>query len=255
MVNLFIAKVGSLFECKRMKLLFILLVHGFFLCGCASSDVSRDVSSNIDVGVQNAKNLVDGTTGSSLAESYQNASQQAKGAVLGGAAGAVTGGVSSIGIIPGALIGAILGASYGQYIDANSSIEDQLQNRGATIVVLGDQILIVLPSARIFNIRSAKIKQDAYSTLNLVTRYINQFAKMLVKISVYTNGLCPDEVNLSLSQAQADSVARFLTASGIDARVLYAVGYGASHLVQRGSSTWDGSDNYRVEITLEKLYV
>jgi outer membrane protein OmpA-like peptidoglycan-associated protein len=78
---------------------------------------------------------------------------------------------------------------------------------------------------------------------------------MLVKIAVYTNGMCPDEVNLALSQEQAESVARFLTAGGIDARILYAVGYGASHLVQRSSYAWDGSDNYRIEITLEKLYV
>lgn len=242
--------VGAVF-----RLLSILALCSLVLCGCASSNVSRDVTSNIDDGVENAKNMVDGATESSIADSYQNASQKAKGAMLGGAAGGVTGAMSSaVGIIPGALVGAVMGASYGTYIDSNASIEDQLKNRGATLVVLGDQVLIMIPSARLFNEMSPKIKPDAYSTLNLVARYINGYTKMLVKVAAYTDALGSPDVNLSLSQEQAESVSKFLMACGMDSRVLYATGYGGTHLVQKNSYVWDGSDNYRIEITLEKLY-
>lgn len=255
--NKFFAKVGTLlFEGKRAQFLFIIAFSCSLLWGCASSDVSRDVTSNIDVGVQNAKDLVDGASNSNIADSYQNSSQRAKGAIIGGTTGALVGGVTSgVGVLPGAAVGAILGGSYGSYVDKNVSLEDQLQNRGATVVVLGDQILIVLPSARIFNAMTARIKPDAYSTLNLVARYVNQYTKMLVKVAAYTNNLGSSDVNLSLSQDQAEHVAKFLVASGLDARVLYAVGYGGTHLVQENSYVWDGSDNYRIEITLEKQYV
>lgn len=261
MENLFFAKVGALFGKEKYRFLsfisyMILAMYSLSLCGCASSNVSRDVTSNIDTGVENTRKMVDGATSGSIADSYNNASQTTKGAILGGAAGGVIGAVSSsIGVIPGAAVGAVLGASYGAYIDSNASVEDQLQNRGATIVVLGDQILIVIPSARLFEYTSARIKPDAYSTLNLVVRYINGYTKMLVKISAYTNAVGPQDVDLALSQEQAESVSKFFVASGLDARVLYAVGYGGTHLVQRKSFEWEGSDNYRIEITLEKLYV
>lgn len=244
------------FKKKCFLTAFFIVGLSLFITGCASSDVSRDVTSNIDMGVQNAKNLVDGTTSGSVADSYQNASQRAKGAMVGGAAGAVTGSVASgVGAIPGAAVGALLGASYGGYIDHNVSLEDQLRNRGANIIILGDQILIVLPSARLFEPMTPKIKTDAYSTLALAAKYINSYTSMLVKVSAHTNALGSNDVNMSLSQAQADSVAKVLQASGVNSRVLYASGYGGTHLVERNSWVWDGSDNYRIEIALEKLYV
>lgn len=256
MENFFFAKAGTLFGKGKLQFLSLIILFCLILSGCASSNVSRSVTSNIDKGVVNAEGLVDGAENSSIADSYQNSSQAAKGALIGGAAGAITGALSSgIGVIAGTATGAILGASYGAYIDANTNLQDQLVNRGATIVVLGDQIMIVIPSARIFNDMTPKIKSSAYSTLNLLTRYVNGFTKMLVKISAYTNDTGSASYDLSLSQQQADAIERFLVATGIDARLLYALGCGGTHLVERNSKVWDDNDNYRIEITLEKLYV
>lgn len=226
-----------------------------FLSACASSDVSREAASNMDMGVSNAKSLGDRISDSDIGDAYQNASQATKGAIIGGTAGAATGAlVSGIGVIPGTATGLILGASYGSYIDSKTTLEDKLQNRGVNIVVLGDQILIVIPSARLFDYMTANVRPHAYSTLNMVAQYINQFTKMMVKVGGYTDNTGASTTDVTLSREQAEKVARILTASGIDARVLYAEGYGSSHLVQRSDMNWD-SDNYRIEITLEKLYV
>lgn len=254
MKNIFFARAGNFF--KKWKSGFLILSCGFIFYGCASSDVIRDVTSNIDVGVQNTRNLVAGSSSGDIADTYQNSSQVTKGALIGGAAGGITAALTSAaGIVPGVLVGAVMGASYGSYIETNETLEDRLQNRGAIIVTLGDQVLIVLPSARIFNAMSAKIKPSAYSTLNLVAQYLNGYTKMLVKISGYTNAVGNESVNLALSQAQADSVAKYLAVAGADARLLYAVGYGGTQLVQRKTCDWAESDNYRIEITLEKQYV
>lgn len=248
------AKAGISFS-KKIWLLSVLTVLSFALISCASSDVSRNAAANVDLGMQNARNLVDGTSDGSIGESYQNASQTTKGAIIGGTAGAITGLLSPpIGFYAGTAIGGILGAVYGGFIDTNTDLNDQLANRGANIVVLGDQILIVLPSARIFNPNSSTIKPQAYSTLKMVARYINGYTKMLVKVAAYTEDTGSKSIDLALSQQQAEQVSKLLLASGIDARVLYAAGYGGSHLVQKNTLDWD-SDNYRIEITLEKLYV
>jgi len=247
-------KKSALKKITRELLVFIIL-SCFLLSGCASSDVSRDAASNIDSGIQNAKNMTGGE--GDIADAYQNSKQATKGVLLGGAAGALTGAVygGTAGAVEGAAIGAILGASYGAYIDSKTTLTDQLENRGVTVIILGDQILIVIPSSRLFYPMTPSLKTQSYSTLALVAAYINGYTKILVKIAAYSSRTGSPEVALSLTQQQAEQVSKTLQASGIDARLLYAVGCGGSHIVQPNESEWGVSDNYRIEITLEKLYV
>lgn len=241
----------------RARSMWLPVMVCLFLSACASSDVSRTFSSNVDMGTKNARGLYEGSTNGDVANTYQNTSQATKGGMIGGAAGAVTGAAysSSVGFLPGLAAGAILGATYGSYIDANSSLEDKLINRGANVIVLGDQIMVAIPSARIFNPFSANINPTAYSTLELVSQFINSYTKMLVKVAVYTNNQDSERANLALSKEQAKNVAKFLLMSGVDARLLVAQGYGGTSLVESSAKDWEGSDNYRIEITLEKLQV
>lgn len=237
------------------RLVFITASFCFLLLGCASSNVSRDAATNVDVGVQNARNFANGA-GGDIADLYQNTSQSTKGAVIGGATGALAGAMySPLGLITGLATGAILGASYGAYIDVNTSSADRLENRGVNIVNLGDYVLIVLSSSRLFEPMTSTVKLQAYSTLKMVTQYINQHTKTLVKVAAYTNDNGTGDVDTALSQQQAHNVAKVLTELGVNARLLYASGYGGSHLVDSTALGWDQSLNYRVEITYKKLYV
>lgn len=242
---------------SRLLPLITLLSIVSLLCSCASSNVSRTASSNIDLGRTNTSRLADDATSGDIAGSYQNMSQRTKGAILGGVAGGAVGSLvgSTVGTIPGAIAGVVLGASYGAYIDSETSLRDRLENRGAIIVELGDRILIVFPSVRLFDDMTPHLKAGAYSTLALTVQYINRFTKMLVKIAVYTNDDTARSSDLLLSQQQADAVADVFVSQGIDARLLYAVGYGSKQFVEKTSLSWDETLNYRVEISLEKLYV
>lgn len=230
-----------------------LLITSFaLLTGCASSNVSRDTAAKVDMGFDNAEKL--GSGGGDFVESWQNSTLTTRGAVLGGTAGALAGyATSSVGLFPGALVGTILGAAYGNYMDSEASLADQLINRGVTVVELGDQILVVLPSARIFDGMTPTIKPQAYSTLNLLTTYLNGYTKTLVKISAYTDDIGEQNVNLALSKQQAHAVERYLAVNHLNARLLYADGFGGSNLVMKNTRDWGKSDNYRIEITLEKL--
>lgn len=242
------AKVGM---CASFLLISFLIT---LLSSCASSNVSRNTAANVDLGVQNAKSLAYGLN-ADVFERYQLTSQATKGAIIGGAAGGLVGISSSIGLLPGLVTGTLLGASYGAYIDTHTNLKDQLENRGVTLVELGDQILIVIPSARVFRYMTPTIKPQAYSTLRLVTRYINRYTKILVKVTGYTNNSCSSAADFALSREQAQNVSKFLWASGLDARLLYAEGCGSNRLVAHTSLDWNANENYRIEITLEKLYV
>lgn len=221
------------------------------LSGCASSAVSREAATNVDLGVYNAKRLVFGDR--DIAVSYQNTSQTAKGAVIGGAVGALAGGATAFGAVPGALTGAVFGASYGAYIDSTTNKRDRLENRGVATVVIGDEVMIVIPSALIFDEMTSHVKPQAYSTLRMVAQYINRYTKIGVRVAGYTydSGNC--NIDLALSKQQAEVVKKFLIAENVNARLIYAMGMGSSRLVDT-SANWD-SDNYRIEITFEKLHV
>lgn len=226
------------------------------LFGCASSNVSRDVSSNVDKGVNNAHKLGDSFADGDIVDSYQNSSQMAKGALLGGATGAVVGAMtSSVGFVPGTIVGAVFGGSYGAYIDSQTTLADQLTNRAVNVIELGDQLMVVIPSYLVFDGQSDKIKPSSYSTLNTVAAYINSHTTELVKISAYTDDIGSSERNLALTRMQAQQIERYLAEVGVNTRVLYAEGYGGTNLVAKNTEQWSSSDNYRIEITMEKRVV
>lgn len=235
--------------------LLVLLSCVSMLTGCASSGVARGSASAVDRTVQSAENIYNDPGSGDVANAYQNTSQTTKGAILGGSAGAITGAIysSRIGFFSGAAVGAILGAGIGAYIDAHTTLEDRLENRGVTLVTLGDQMLVIIPSSRLFESGTARISPEAYSTLNMVTQYINRYTKIMVKVGAYTAPLEPKEISLALSREQASNVLQYLQEAGMDARVYYAEGYGCTQLVEPVTSRNYNGDNYRIEITLEKL--
>ena len=150
----------------------------------------------------------------------------------------------------------LIGGWLGAYVDSRTNVNDKLTNRNVTVVVLGDQILIEIPSQHMFNAMTAELNPYAYSTLDMVVQLIARYPNMSVKVAAYTNAIGPKRINLALSQEQAAAVAKYLWRRGINTRLLSAVGYGGTNLVEKDSDDdWGHGENYRIEITLEKLPV
>src|SRR5258708_2216410 len=116
---------------KQIFIKIFLLSFLGFLQSCASSNVSRDAASNIDVGYHNTIAQGENAGNGSVADSYQNSKQVTKGILYGGIAGGVAGALTNgIGLVPGIAMGAIFGGAYGAYIDSNTTSSDRLENRG-----------------------------------------------------------------------------------------------------------------------------
>lgn len=235
---------------------FLLISLFLFLQGCASSNVTREANDNAAVGYENASSSIASLGNGSIADSYANTSQAAKGAIVGGVAGAATGSlIHGVGLVPGLAVGAILGGAYGAYIDSNISSYDQLENRGVKMIVLGDHIMVVIPSDHLFNSMTPVIKPGAYSTLDLIAAYINKNHTMTVKVTAYTSSAGSERVNLALSKEQAESIVRYLWQKNINTRMMTAIGMGGTHPVMDDTTGWSSNLNYRIEITMEKMPV
>jgi outer membrane protein OmpA-like peptidoglycan-associated protein len=238
----------------RTVFFFSLFITFIFLQSCASSNITREANDNVAVGYQNTKSSFEGLADSNIADSYDNLSETSKGLILGGTVGAVGGSLTSgVGLVPGLAIGAIFGGAYGAYIDSNTTLLDKLQNRGVKVIVLGDQILIVLRSNHVFNGMTPTIQPGEYATLDLVAKFLNNYTTMGVRVAGYTDDSGSERINRSLSKEQAESIVRYLWRSGVNTRMLTAAGMGGTHLVSSNSTDWRASDNYRIEITTEKL--
>ncbi|MDR3492491.1 MAG: hypothetical protein P4M12_10730 [Gammaproteobacteria bacterium] len=237
---------------QRSFLFCFLMAMLSVLQGCASSNISRGAANSVDTAYQHTASLTSDAGNTDIVDSYKNSSEIAQGAAVGSLVGAVAGGVTtgSAGVLPGALGGAVLGGVLGAFIEHQSSILDQLENRGGKVFILGDQVMIVLPSEQIFVGVSSGIRPQAYSTLNLVARMIGNYATMSVKVTAYTPGGGAPEVEQAVSQQQADSVVKYLGAHA-DTRLVTAVGCGWAHLIDKVGA----EANYRLEITFEKLPV
>lgn len=230
-------------------LLFLLLQ------GCASSAASRGAESQADKAYLETDYAMEHFGESGISDTYQNSSQTAKGIVIGGVVGAAVGSATpAIGGVAGFGLGAIFGGALGKYIDSHTTLADQLENRHVRVIKMGDQIMVVINSTTLFYENTANFRPDAYETLDLISQFISKYPNMSVKVAAYTSAVAPESVNRSLSEQQAAHVMRYLWNRHINTRLLYAEGGGGSKLVTANNLNWS-SDNYRVEITLEKLPV
>jgi outer membrane protein OmpA-like peptidoglycan-associated protein len=239
------------------QLLFLSIFLFYFvislsLQGCASSGAQRASASEADKAYISADYNIRHANEGSFSDTYQNSSQTSKGLVLGGATGAAAGGLSSMGLGPGLLTGAIIGGAIGAYHDQTATLADRLENRGVKAIILGDQIMLMIPSSLVFNPLTPDIRPTAYATLDTVAEFINTYPNMTVKISAYTSQLGSCAVNLALSAQQATSIVKYLTRKEINTRILTAAGYGGASPVAKDDGNWS-SDNYRIEITFEKI--
>lgn len=234
-----------------MQIKYFLVMAFLLLTGCASSDISRQAASQVDDVYNGAAGVGQKTD---PLGAYQTATQAMKGGIIGGAAGAVAGTfINGVGTVPGALGGIVFGAALGAYIDQHTNWRDRLENSGGRVIVLGDQVKIVLPSSLLFHSMTPDLNTSAYASLDLVAQYLRSMSKVSIQVAAYTNATGPARINQELSQEQANSVARYLWTDGVNARLMTAVGRGGTHLVTQNTFDWNSGDNYRVEITVERV--
>lgn len=222
------------------------------LAGCASSSVSKSAANQVDSVYQNTTHTMEHMGDNDLA-AYPNTSGVVQGASAGAVTGALAIGFTSAtagGAMIGAAGGAVVGGVLGAYLNHNATTIEKLENHGAKVFVLGDQVMIVVPSGQLFRDVTPTIYPQAYTTLDLVAKMARGYTTMAIRVSAYTDGAGPDKVYRAVSQQQAEAVVKYLWPR-VNTRVLSAAGYGNQHLVERVG----GAQNSRIEIVFEALPV
>ena len=194
---------------------------------------------------------------------YTGESQAGKAGIYGGigaATGAVIGAATSSkkdrtkGALIGAAVGGAAGGGYGYYVDTQEAkLRQTLQGTGVQVQRNGDDLKLIMPGNITFASNSADISSSFYPTLNSLVLVFKEFNKNGVNIVGHTDSTGSQELNQSLSQRRAQSVANYLTANGVPGQRISAYGAGPSQPIASNASDAGRAQNRRVEINLRPL--
>lgn len=103
-----------------------------------------------------------------------------------------------------------------------------------------------------FDFDKFELKQESFSELERVYRFLYDNPSVRVEISAHTDAVGSDEYNLELSQRRAESVVNYLISKGINTDRLIAKGYGESVPVADNNTDEGKAANRRVEMKIVK---
>ena len=129
------------------------------------------------------------------------------------------------------------------------SKQDKFNKKGVRVISLGQNYMISIPSAVIFDNESPRLRWDSYALLNAVACYLNEFHKVAINVTAYSNKCVSEKRDRALTLARARAVGDYLWSQGIDSRFIFTEGLGSDKPVMFYSKKSDRSLNSRVEIT------
>ena len=187
----------------------------------------------------------------------QEVNKTSKGAGIGALAGLATAiivGGDRKKLLAGAGIGALVGGSVGYYMDRQEDkLRQQLQSTGVSVTRNGNSIILNMPGNITFATDSSNISSDFYKVLDSVALVIKEYEKTYVDVIGHTDNTGAEAYNQKMSEARANSVARYLESQGIMPARIVASGAGESSPIASNATAQGRSLNRRVEIILTPI--
>jgi outer membrane protein OmpA-like peptidoglycan-associated protein len=185
----------------------------------------------------------------------QQLSKGAIGGLLGAAAGAAIAKSNGDSDKAGraAAIGALLGGSVGVYMDAQEKkLREQMQGTGVEVErnQQTGAVDLIMPGNITFATDSAVIAGSFTGTLGQLASTLSQYDKTTITVRGYTDNTGSAAYNQRLSQDRANSVASYLSRSGVPASRIQSIGYGMSNPVASNATPEGRAQNRRVEISI-----
>lgn len=187
----------------------------------------------------------------------QEASKTGIGAGLGTLVGAGIGALASSkhdrgkGALIGAAAGAAVGGGVGYYMDAQEAkLRQKMQGTGVSVTRNGNNIVLNMPNNVTFDSSSSTLKPAGANTLTGVAMVLKEYEKTAVNVVGYTDSTGSQQLNMTLSQQRADSVASSLITQGVAAARIRTSGMGPAKPIASNSTAEGKAQNRRVEITL-----
>ncbi len=169
------------------------------------------------------------------------------GAAVGAGLGAIIGhqsGKRGEGAAIGAAVGGLLGGGAGAYLDKQAAELARIAETKRT----EQGIVTKLKSDITFSSGSANVK--AQQNIQQIAQIIAKYPEDIVKVVGHTDSTGSDAFNQSLSQQRAQNVMQIMTANGVPAGSITAIGMGENAPIADNNSSTGRQQNRRVEIQI-----
>lgn len=138
----------------------------------------------------------------------------------------------------------------------NKTVLEALGADGVSVMRLGDGVTIIIPSQALFKGYSVQISSSGNDILEQVSKLLEPMNKVKITVAAYAEAMTQTKKDLMMTQWQAQTVGNYLWSHPVNARLIYAIGYGGGHPVQYApnkaiNDIVGDRENYRVEITLK----
>lgn len=173
------------------------------------------------------------------------------GAGIGAVAGLLAGGNDVRNAAIGAGIGALTGAGVGSYMDVQEAkLRQKMSGTGVTVTRQGNNITLNMPGNITFASGSADINSRFYSALDGVDLVLKEYDKTVIEVAGHTDSTGSLQLNQTLSQQRAESVAAYLSSKGLNPKRIITTGAGPSHPIASNDTPDGRAQNRRVELTI-----
>ncbi len=149
--------------------------------------------------------------------------------------------------------GTVIGHEKRCCVSPIEQLQAQLARDGVQVIQLGDEHRLIIPGRILFYGKSPRVMWRSYAMLNHVADYLTLFPKIAVRVAGYTNSCGTALRNLAVSRARAQNVAKYLWSQDVDARLMYAIGFGSSDPIASNNKISGQQQNDRIEITFRQL--
>lgn len=187
-----------------------------------------------------------------------------KGALIGTVSGAALGALVNKnnrgkGALIGAVGGGLAGTGVGYYMDKQAKdlqlqLKPEMERGEITVDKRADNALLVsMTSNTGFDTNSAVIKPGFTTTLDKISRVLNQYGKTTVTVAGHTDSVGSDAANQTLSEKRAQSVLDYFSSKNVNPVRLTAYGRGESEPRADNATEAGRALNRRVELLIEPV--
>ena len=188
-----------------------------------------------------------------------------KGAVIGAVSGAALGAIINhknrgTGALIGAVGGGLVGTGVGYYMDKQArdflqQLQPEVQRGEITVEkrASDNALLVSMTASTGFDNLSAELKPGYISTLNKISRVLNQYGKTTVSVIGHTDSLGSNADNQLLSERRAQAVMDYFASQNVNPLRLEAYGRGETEPRADNSTEAGRQLNRRVELWIQPV--
>ncbi len=175
------------------------------------------------------------------------------GLVGGMAIGAAVSPFTSVTVPAAVVMGGIYSGVVGKLLAGNSTLFSDLDRAHLQLFKIGQNYMFVLPADAYFYADSSHLNEAFYPALDRIAEFLRQCETEVIKVAGFTDNVGNQTRNVALSRQQAQNILDYLWNQGLDARMMYSVGYGEQFPIANNDYLEGRSANRRVQITFQLI--